>query len=341
MTALPSPAQVPVKLFETSGQTRIYRITVPAFLHLRVHCFLVVYGPREAPGYTALVDVGSSEKPSWEGVQQGLARVREEWQENVSLAGLDRIVLTHAHPDHIGGMDWLREFSQAPIAAHQLAVRDIEEPGWSRDWAIAATGDFLSWAGITGPHADRMRRRAGRGYVKEGVKVKQSLQHGDRLDDLFEVIHTPGHSLGQICLKIDDVVLSADQLLARNLPPLRSEKIDPGDNLQAFLDSLNKLEALSDVRVMLGGHDEEMTQWRQRILRIREKYLQKQQQALELCCTPLTVSELCAATNPRMTEAQAILLLDQTAAVTEYLLAQGKLREVDDGGQVKVVTASL
>lgn len=75
------------------------------------------------------------------------------------------IVITHGHPDHVGALEVLRVQLQVPVMAH---------PGDSR--------------------------------VPTGLQADQWLQNEDRIavgEFSLGVIHTPGHTADQICLKDD------------------------------------------------------------------------------------------------------------------------------------------
>jgi glyoxylase-like metal-dependent hydrolase (beta-lactamase superfamily II) len=131
--------------------------------HLRfVNCYLV----REDDGWT-LVDttVGG----------RGQAIIQEARRAGLPIA---RIVLTHAHIDHVGSLDALHEaLPQAPVA---ISERDAR---------------FLSGDRSLEPEEPRARLRGG--YPICRTKPTLLLHEGDRVGSL-EVIATPGHTPGHV-----------------------------------------------------------------------------------------------------------------------------------------------
>lgn len=95
-----------------------------------------------------------------------------------SLGGLEYLVNTHCHFDHIAGNKEVKAKTNAKLCAHVIDAAAIEQ----------GSGDTL--ADLFGENLD-------------GVKVDVRLEDGSRIDlgDIqLEVIHTPGHTPGGICL---------------------------------------------------------------------------------------------------------------------------------------------
>ncbi len=97
--------------------------------------------------------------------------------------------------------------------------------------------------------AENMRR-----YGSGGRAPDRLLQNGDILtigDLNFQVIHTPGHSPGGICIVGYGVVFSGDALF--NLSVGRTDF--PGGNHNLLISGIkNKLLVLSDQTLVLPGH---------------------------------------------------------------------------------------
>ena len=91
---------------------------MPAFPHFAANVFLVVRGERAAPTYTALVDTGGSHEASTAALEAGLDTIRREYGEALGWDTLNRVVVTHPHPDHVAGLPFVRSRTNAPIAAH-------------------------------------------------------------------------------------------------------------------------------------------------------------------------------------------------------------------------------
>lgn len=154
---------------------------------------------------------------------------------NVKDLGLDikLIVLTHAHIDHIGAVKELKEGTGAKLAIHTDEAESLSQ---------SQHASFLFGLSYpTPPAAERL------------------LKGGDSMDigDLhFVVLHTPGHSLGCICLMGHGIVFSGDTLFNAGIG-----RYDlPGGSLSQLMNSIHtKLMVLPDNTVVYPGHGPETT----------------------------------------------------------------------------------
>jgi len=144
-------------------------------------------------------------------------------------------VNTHCHFDHIGGNKKAKELMSSTIAAHESVADSIE------------TLDEMTLASMA----------LQRGIKMEPTSVEERLKDGDKIQvgsHRLEVIHTPGHTPGSICLfsEIDEkrILFSGDTVSARG----RLGYINgPGFKLEEWKNSLKRLLDL-DIDAMFPGH---------------------------------------------------------------------------------------
>ena len=99
------------------------------------------------------------------------------------------IVLTHYHPDHSGGLRRLAEATRAKVAVHRHEERIISGTGPCPN---PFHNRLLAW--VTSPFIHLL--------YDHRARVEFLLDDGDALPlaDGVQVIHTPGHTSGSICL---------------------------------------------------------------------------------------------------------------------------------------------
>jgi len=146
-------------------------------------------------------------------------------QKNIKIVS---IINTHGHADHIEANDTIKEFTGAPVLIH-------------RDDAAMLTssqGNLSMYIGnnLICQAADRL------------LADEDTIQVGEIE---IQVIHTPGHTLGGICLKANDVVFSGDTLFQQSVG--RSDF--PGGSHSQLVNSIKeKLLVLADTTKILPGH---------------------------------------------------------------------------------------
>jgi glyoxylase-like metal-dependent hydrolase (beta-lactamase superfamily II) len=99
-----------------------------------------------------------------------------------SIDELDRIVCTHAHPDHIGAVRELVAGSEAEVLMHPADLAGLQ---------------VTLREAVTNRSAGQMIAA-----LTRGPEDAQPVEDGEVLPALggLEVVHTPGHTPGSICL---------------------------------------------------------------------------------------------------------------------------------------------
>jgi glyoxylase-like metal-dependent hydrolase (beta-lactamase superfamily II) len=311
----------PVTRYEAEGGARIYRIPVRVFPMLVANVYIVIAGD-----YAALIDTGSGLGESDDHIRAGIEQLRDEWGEPLGWPDIRRVVISHAHVDHYGGLGVLRDQTSAPVAVHELDRRVLTNHEERLVLASRALSAFLWRAGVSeSNHASLMGMYSWSKGLFRSIDVETVLRDGDLLDDLMLVHHTPGHCPGQICLQIGDVLFSADHVLPRTSPHMAPESITPSTGLGHYLESLRWIAEVPDIRLALGGHEEPMYDLYGRIAQIEASHQRKLERLLDACVEPHTVNELAKAIYPDVTSYDVLLALEEIGAHVEYLDQHGQL----------------
>ncbi len=313
-----------VRRYESSTGARIYCITCLAFPGFAANIYLVL----EA-GPPTLIDTGSGFWDANKQLVQGIEQVSRDFDETVKLTDIKRIVVTHGHIDHIGGLPFLHEqLPDAEIAVHELDVRILT--AYEERVAVAkkAFRRFLEQSGVEPDVLPGFMDMYG--YSKTNVHslpVTRTLVDNQQLDDL-RFIHTPGHCPGQVCIALGDVLFTADHILPEISPHQAPESITPYTGLGHYLESLDKIGRTGGYDLALGGHGKPITNLYRRISEIRTGHRRKLDKVLatiDQAPEPLTANEVSQILYDRVEGFHVLLALEEIAAHIEYLYHHGKL----------------
>jgi glyoxylase-like metal-dependent hydrolase (beta-lactamase superfamily II)/8-oxo-dGTP pyrophosphatase MutT (NUDIX family) len=166
-------------------------------------------------GEALLIDPGSADEVEIGRLERALAAARERLGRRVTA-----IVLTHHHPDHVGGAARLAKTLGVPIAAHRETAARLAPRGIEVTREIA-DGERMVLAGEPAP----------------AMSVR--------------FLHTPGHARGHLCLLDEE----GGSLLAGDMVAgLGTIVIDPPEgDMDEYLASLEKLAALAP-RTLFPAH---------------------------------------------------------------------------------------
>lgn len=235
------------------------QIPLPYALNI-VNCYLL----RGDAGWT-LVDSGLNTPPAQSQWKSALNHL------NITPDDIQKIVITHMHPDHFGMAGWWQSLVETPMPVY---VPIGEERQMKVFYESQNADEFYQWLVMGGMEASYARevadgfnhtRVATQPYPiqQEFIHPEQTIQLGSRQ---FRTIHAPGHSDGQLIFydESDQLMLSGDHVLMKITPNVGSWPQTEANPLGRFMQSLQALKDLS-VRQALPGHKWLIEDWQGRI----------------------------------------------------------------------------
>jgi glyoxylase-like metal-dependent hydrolase (beta-lactamase superfamily II) len=301
----------------------IWQVKLPVPFPLR---FVSVYLGEGNDGWS-IVDAGYDYPPA-----------RAAWESGAAAAGcdlgrdVDRIVVTHFHPDHLGAACWLEERTRSPV---YLMEREI--PFARKLWGSSDVGLFVGYLIRHGmPQTDAGSTAAVVRYPLPLPEEMVPLHPGEKLtvgERTVRVIHVPGHADNQIVLHDEarGILFAADHLLLGITPNIGLWPESEPHPLARYLESLENTRGLG-VDLVLPGHGPVFHDLDGRIGELishHEERLETMQRVVS--DRPMTAYEVSRIVfRGTLTKHQRCFALSETLAHLDHLVLEGQAERVEN-----------
>ena len=173
-------------------------------------------------------------------IDAGEAGSHSRLEDGLKVAGfspkdIDRVIITHGHEDHDGAVAELVDKAGVEVWAHEIYAhlqaydprsisRRAISPIQKEMWRVAeVNGSFPP----TSPQRDEYVKRRQTLRIDHPIKANETVGR-------LEILHTPGHSPDELCMKLDEVVFTGDHVLPE-ISPHPTMKVEFPPDIKAGL----------------------------------------------------------------------------------------------------------
>ena len=289
-----------------------------------------------------MVDAGWDSPEAFSSLMEGLKKDRLKFQD------IKKIVITHIHPDHYGLASKVKQLCGAKVAMHRIEAGLVNSRYVDFDELLKEMERGLSSNGV--PQAELADMAKASLWMKQFVLPDLPdvmLDDGDSLGNgsfEFEVLRTPGHSLGHICLyePAKRLLFSGDHILFETTPHIGFHS-QSGDNpLGDYISSLKRMEMLK-VNFVFPGHGSVFSSLKLRVAEILRHHEQRKRVIIESISGGLKTAYQIAEDIPWIPEQGGVAFRDlalqdrrlavlETIAHLRLLSSEGKVGKIDQDG---------
>ncbi len=266
----------------------LYGITIPLFFRLKhVNIFAALHGKR-----VTLFDTGPNLPTTFPVLKESLKHIGR------SVEDIDRIFITHSHPDHCGIAGLIKEISGAAIHMSEIEFETIKL-NFQSDRRKELVGTFCHQHGLDketihdfGEYIDSFGAITYPLIVDHYLSEKEPLFIGRKR---IKILPTPGHTRGHVCFLFADenILIAGDNILPHITPNLSPDVFCPAFRpLQSYIGSLEMIEDLK-VKAVYPAHGTPFKNLKRRVEEIKEHHRKRKELALNaLKRCPKTAKEV-------------------------------------------------
>jgi glyoxylase-like metal-dependent hydrolase (beta-lactamase superfamily II) len=313
-------------------QDRIHRICLPLPFSLKQVSAYVV----ESDSRLTLIDTGLHTEETGKAWQKFFQNHHWTWEQ------VEKIIITHYHPDHYGFAGVLQQWSGAPVYMAEKEYNQIQR-FWNR-----STGDsvmvsaFFAKYGFPGERLTEITKHmeSFRSIIEPHPKVFEWLEHDNSLKigkSDYQIIKTPGHSDGHLSfLQENEGYFFAGDIILPQITPNIPLLPDGDENpLATFFSTLDNIKDL-EIRLVYPAHGKPFYRVSERIAEIKEHHHRRLQKIVNMLKRKqeMTGFQVCEQLfSHRSLDIHNLrFAFSETLAHMEYLRQIGELqRSVSDG----------
>ncbi|KUO71545.1 MAG: hypothetical protein APF81_11260 [Desulfosporosinus sp. BRH_c37] len=220
---------------------------------------------------------------------QALVSLRNQLRNfGLELGDIRQILITHAHPDHIGLASVVQNYSKAKVYLHEKEIdKAVDRAGHLKRIEL-----HLAYYGLPEDIRNDLRD-----YFKWELGFGQPLENFQTIEDghmftfdgaKLKAILTPGHAVGHLCYfeESKGLLFSGDTMLGNITPnpviePISIEPYIRGQGLVDYIESLKKLRNLN-INLILPGHGKPMSDIEMHFNRIANHHQERKKQIAEI-----------------------------------------------------------
>ncbi len=299
----------------------VHRIVLPTpYAVGPVNCYLIDAKP------LTLVDAGINTPQAQNALLLALEAL------DVFPEAIERILITHAHPDHYGLVGYLQDRAGATVYLPRREIARVRDKQM-----LFEVGKLLIEAGMPLEllfKMDQQRRKGPTPGIDHDEVVPIDEGHRFGFDGfVLETLHMPGHTGGHVVFLEPEhhTLFAGDQLLPDVSPnPLLEPSLDePGErrrSLKEYLSSLERMESLQ-LELAYPGHGAPVPDPTRFIRATIEHHLKRKVEvAAYLTEEPKTVYEIASQVYPHVKDYDVFLAVSEVVAHLDLV--------VEDGGAV-------
>jgi len=291
-------------------------------------------------GAVTLIDTGTLQSAAV--LEKALAEHR------LSFSDIEKIIVTHGHPEHYGAAKKIVSAGGAKVVAHREDRRSIEE---GMDVSTQSYQDFLMLVGIP-LHVRAMLKMLFVVFrrMAQNCKVDWTVQEGDRIPlGHYEatIIEAPGHSKGSICVFLEkEKILFCGDTMIEHITPNAFVMLDEGEKLpvrlsqREFYRSLEKIRTLSP-SVAYSAHGKDIHDVSGIIAGYQSAFAQRKASVLSIVRSGeksvyRTARRLFPEIGGLRLPLEIFLSISETYTTMEVLQEEGKIKMNIRGGRLEV-----
>jgi glyoxylase-like metal-dependent hydrolase (beta-lactamase superfamily II) len=340
-----------VAALERARAQGVHCLPIPTpFMVGRVNTYLIEDDP------LTLVDTGPNSGKALDELEQALRALGH------SVEDLGLIVITHQHMDHLGLVEILARRSGAEVAGLDRMAPILRAYSQAMEREDEFAGDLMRRHGIPEDVLVALQS-VSRSFRAWGAsaEITRPLADGSVLElggRRLRVLHRPGHSPSDtlfhdeergLLLAGDHLIdhISSNPLISLPLPPSAESSLDdvmaPVDErpktLVTYMESLRATQAM-EADVVLSGHGKPITAHAELIESRFRLHTRRAERIRRLIAQrPMTAYEIGQELWGNIAVTQAYLSLSEVLGHVDLLLADGSVREAEDGGAIRLEAA--